>query len=113
MKLAQINENIEPHFPPKSCSFQFGDCGIEMYRVVQKALASGFHDFIVVEGMVLIDGKILPHTWIEINGRIKDPTISMFGHGAEIEYSPEGEYREESSPEDFIGSFIDQYGDPT
>jgi len=110
MKLSHIHETIESHFP-QHCNFEFGECGVQTYYIVKKALAAGLYEFIVVEGMVLVGGKIMPHTWIEINGEIKDPTASMFGHD-NIEYSPEGEYREEYGSEEFVELFIDQYGDP-
>ena len=112
MKLLQLHESLDPHMPQGHCSHKFGDCGIEVLFVVRSALKARFRDFIVVEGMVYIDGKLLPHTWIELrNGEVKDPTLSQFGPGVEIEYSPEGEYREEYSPVDYSDSFEEQYGE--
>lgn len=110
MRLVDIHESIDSHMPDlKQCSF--GECGVEVLRVVQRALASGFNKFIVVEGMVYLNGteNAVPHTWIEIGGRIKDPTVSQFKN-IQIQYSPPGEYREEYSPEDYVGNFEFQYG---
>lgn len=111
MKLASIHESLDHHMPGKECSFQFGGCGIEVLRVVQKALNSGFNRFIVVEGMVYLNGveNAIPHTWIEIDGEIRDPTVSQF-KDAKIQYDPPGEYRDEYTPEDYLADFEDQYG---
>jgi hypothetical protein len=110
MKLAKISESVDRHMPDTCQSFEFGQCSTEVLRVVQRALSTGFNKFIVVDGMVGVNGQSIPHTWIEVNGEIKDPTASQFD--GDIEYSPEGEYRDEHRPEDFVNNFEDQYGVP-
>jgi len=113
MRLTQLYESLDSHMPKGHCSRRFGDCGIEVLFVTKSALKAGFQDFIVIEGMVYIGSTLLPHTWIELkNGEIKDPTLTQFGPDAKIEYSPEGEFREEYSPHDYIDSFEEQYGAP-
>lgn len=111
MRLVDIHESIGSHMPSNQCSHQFGECGVEVLRTVKKALASGFNRFIVVEGMVYLNGieNAVPHTWIEVGGEIKDPTVSQFKN-IRIQYSPPGEYREEYQPEDYLESFEFQYG---
>lgn len=111
MRLAEIYESVDSYMPSKECSFQFGECGTEVLRVVQRTLASGFNRFIVVEGMVYLNGEenAVPHTWIEVNGEIRDPTVSQF-QAAQIQYSPPGEYREEYTPENYVENFEFQYG---
>lgn len=111
MKLREFHESLDSYMPKGHCSAQFGDCGIEVYLITKEALKHGYRDFVVVEGMVLIDGEVIPHTWIELRtGEIKDPTFSQFGPGTEVAYSPKGEYREVYSPEQYVESFEEQFG---
>ncbi len=115
MRLAEIRESVDPHMPGSSCDFQFGDCGIEVLRVVNRALASGFNRFTVVEGMVYLNGTedATPHTWIEMGGEVRDPTVTQFEQ-SQIVYSPPGEYREEYTPQRYVSNFQFQYGiDPS
>jgi len=111
MKLSSITESLDSHMPGKSCSFKFGDCSMEVLRVVMKALRDGFRDFIVVDGMVYLDGEAaaVPHTWIELSGQVKDPTASQFNDSS-VEYNPAGEYKEEHLPQDYVDNFEEQYG---
>lgn len=116
MKLAEIHESLDPHMPGVGHTFRFGDCTIEVLRVVVKALNAGFRDFTVVEGMVYLNGEenAVPHAWIELrNGDIKDPTVSQFGSDplqTQIEYGPSGEYREEFTPEEYVEHHEFSYG---
>lgn len=109
MKLAAIHESFDKYMPSGKCSFQFGDCGVEVLRAVRRALDANFNRFRVVEGMVSLNGSIIPHTWIEVGGEVRDPTASQFAD-ADVVYAPEGEYREEYSPEEYMDTFQEQYG---
>lgn len=97
----------------ESCH-QFGDCGLEVYRTTKKLLSQGVSDFKVIDGMVYLNhdqDHPVPHSWINANGRIIDPTESQF-HGASVDYSlVPGEYRDEYTPQQYIKNFEDQYGD--
>lgn len=106
MRLSEMNWD---EFAPANPKAQFGDCGLAIYHATKKALAKGY-DFSVTEGMVDAGGTILPHAWIEYQGRIIDPTKSQFG-SAEVQYGPPGEYRDDYSPQEYISYFEDQYGD--
>lgn len=106
MKLSLINENIE--FTNK-CDAKFGDCSLEAYKVAKNAITKGTTDFTVIDSMVKVDGKILPHTWINYKGKIIDPTASQFN--GEVEYAPVDEYYEELSGLEFVSNFEDEYGD--
>lgn len=110
MRLRRINE--DRYMPPPSTKFQFGDCGPEVLSIVQRALRDGIVDLKVVEGMVQVEGDRAPtpHYWIEHRGKIYDPTRSQFGP-REIVYDPEGEYREDYTPQQFLAYWKDQYGD--
>jgi hypothetical protein len=95
--------------------FRYGDCGLEVYHIVKRALLNGIRNFRVIDGMVYLDGNgknPVPHTWIEVNGTIKDPTASQFS-ASFINYatSESGEYREEYTPKQYVDYFEDQYGE--
>lgn len=105
MKLSQICETFRQH-----SNAQFGDCGPAVFLAAKDALERGIRDFIVVEGMVLLNtGEVMPHTWIEQDGTVHDPTVSQFENNIQ-QYGPPGEYRDTYSPEEFLESFEDQYG---
>lgn len=109
MKLSIITEMKD--LMPKECQFQFGDCGLEVYKMAKRAVDRGIYNFIVVDGMVDVGDKIeTPHSWIERNGEIIDPTVSQFGDD-EVHYSPSGSYRDEFTPIEYIENFEDQYGE--
>lgn len=109
MRLRMLSE--DRYMPPSQTSFQFGDCGPGVLAIVKKAVRDGRRDFVVVEGMVNVDGEPgpVPHYWLEQGGKVYDPTKSQFG-SQEVEYSPEGEYRMEYSPEEFLDYWEEQYG---
>lgn len=112
MRLAEIHESLDSYMPDAAQSFRFGDCTIEILRIVVRALDAGFRDFTVVEGMVYLNGEgpAVPHAWIELgNGSIKDPTASQFGD-AQIQYGPPGEYREDYTPEEYVEHHEFSYG---
>lgn len=109
MKLSAITE-MDEFLPDQQCKYQFGDCGIETYRMVKRAVQRGVRDFVVVDGMVDVgDETEIPHSWVERRGKIIDPTINQF-EGQEVKYSPPGTYREEFAPHEYIENFEDQYG---
>lgn len=107
MKLSLIAEMKE--FMPTRCDFRFGDCSIETYKVVKNAIINGVSNFIVVDGMVMVDDKEYPHTWIEKNGEIFDPTVSQF-EGKNIIYSPPESYRDEFRPVEYVRNMEEDYG---
>jgi len=97
----------------ESCH-QFGDCGLEVYLAVKRLIGQGVSNFKVIDGKVYLNNDRdhpVDHTWIEMNGRVQDPTDSQF-RGAPVDYTPEpGEYREEYTPQQYIQNFEGQYGD--
>lgn len=101
------------HFYPKRPreGWMFGSCGPVVQEVVRKALKAGVREFRVVDGMVGVPGMPapVPHTWIEYPGGIIDPTREQFPPG-DLAYSPEGEYRDEYSPEQFLANWDEQNG---
>ena len=112
MRLSLLHESVDDFMPKSRACAQFGDCSIEVYFIAKEAVKAGFRDFKVIDGMVRYEGKIFPHSWIETaDGDIKDPTVSQFWYSDKLEYSPEGEYRDEFTPEEYIRNFEGQYGD--
>ena len=111
MKLDQILEDLYKYMPSSSCSFKYGQCSIEVVRLVKKALANRINNFKVIDGTVYVgdEKKVIPHTWIEYNGKIYDPTKSQFS-GEIILYDPDGEYKDEYTPEEYINSYEEIYG---
>lgn len=109
MKLVMIAE-LNEFLPDQQCQYRFGDCSIQTYQMVKRALAKGISDFIVVDSMVEVDGSELPHSWIERGDKIIDPTANQF-RGSKVEYSPPESFREEFSPEEYVEYFEDQYGE--
>lgn len=107
MKLSMISEMRE--FLPNECQFKFGECGLEVYQMTKRALAKGTSDFIVVDSVVDVNGDIVPHSWIERDGEIIDPTVNQFR--GNVKYSPPEEFREEFSPQEYIDQFEEQYGE--
>ena len=108
MKLSMITE-LHELLPNQQHTYQFGDCSVEIYMMVKRALVKGISDFVVVDSMVMVDGKEIPHSWIERRGKIIDPTVNQFGE-RDIEYSPPESYREEFSPNEYVEYFEEQYG---
>lgn len=111
MKLTHIHESVDNYMPVNK-QFKFGDCTSEVLRVVGQAIKAGYTNFVVVEGMVYLDGieNAIPHTWIELpDGTIKDPTASQFGNSS-IEYGPKGEFQERFSATEYPEYHEDSYG---
>ncbi len=110
MRLRSLSE--DRYMPPAGTAFQFGDCGPEVLEIVKRAVRDRVSNFKVVEGMVQVDGDrdVTPHYWLEQDGKVYDPTKSQFG-GREVTYSPEGAYRTEYSPKEFLAHWADEYGD--
>jgi hypothetical protein len=108
MKLSMITE-LHDLLPDQQHGYQFGDCSVEVYMMVKRAITKGILDFVVVDSMVMVDNQEIPHSWIERGGKIIDPTVNQFG-GRDIEYSPSGSYRDEFSPTEYVEYFEEQYG---
>ena len=68
--------------------FKYGDCEIVTLDAAVDAVKHGYDDFTVVQGQIAFDDPefdvwrsengLINHTWFEDDGRIVDPTASMF-----------------------------------
>lgn len=111
----QMARYAEPQYPfpavGSAATARYGDCGPAVYFAAQKALASGYTNFKIVDGMVGVSGlpAPVPHTWIEHPGGIHDPTAGQFGN-AEIKYSPPGEYRDVFTPAKWMRNLEEGFG---
>lgn len=81
--------------------YEYGACVHVISEKITTELKRGNSRFKVIDGIVYVDGKAVPHTWIELpNGRVYDPTKSQF-RGAKVDYHPKDEYREEYTPKEW------------
>jgi len=108
----------------RDTKFEYGDCDAEVYHLAKKAITHKI-PIVAVRGFAWIpaNGKLNDedaHSWIEVDGKIHDPTINQFDnqirflrdhHDVEvsyhdIKYNKEREY----TPEEFIKEYERYWG---